>query len=261
MGENYTHFVKLFRKAATSQKYQRILSEQFQESIGNSIIYRCPGCNVRVPIYHSVDACIQSKYQEVARKIESLNRKVEKQIKLQKKADQIRSDHRNFLHWFITKQLVANIQITATVTKSSHIFLRRTHNSLAFNWWEIYCQRTNQSKILLHVSTFQNIATKIANNRQSMGQSHHSVLKQLRKALESREYKESIHKAVQEELKNVFFRCPGCNHLVPYRHSVEACVKHKYQGVVTELRRLKLSLVDRAHLQHKAFEIQRKYNL
>lgn len=111
------------------------------------------------------------------------------------------------------------------------------------------------------MSLFNRVVTEVTNDSRFMGQSYQSVLKQLQKATESREYRKGVHKAVHEELKNIFFRCPSCNRLVPYKHSVEACVKSKYQEVVTEIRRLKLSIVDRAHLQHKAFEIQRKFNL
>lgn len=98
MGENYTGFIKLFKKAAASKKFQRLLNEQLTEAVQNAIAYRCPGCNIKVPISHSVDACIQTKYQTISRELDSLQQKTAEQTQLQKRADQIRAKYRQILH-------------------------------------------------------------------------------------------------------------------------------------------------------------------
>lgn len=98
MGDNYMSFVKLFRKASTSKKFQKILNEEFKTAIENAIIIRCPGCNIKVPVSHSIDACIQTKYQNITRELNSLQKSTRRQTQLQLKADQIRSKYRTILH-------------------------------------------------------------------------------------------------------------------------------------------------------------------
>lgn len=97
MGDNYTSFIKLYNKAATSKKFQKILKEQFDQTVKKSLLYRCPGCNFKVAIEHSVDACVKEKYQNVAREIHELKSDVGAQVALQQKADSLRSKYKHIL--------------------------------------------------------------------------------------------------------------------------------------------------------------------
>lgn len=98
MGENNTAFVKLFKKAAASKKFRQILNEQIKDVVETTTAYRCPGCNLKVTVSHSVGACVQSRYQDIAHKIQALEKDTRAHIELQQRADKLRSSHRHILH-------------------------------------------------------------------------------------------------------------------------------------------------------------------
>lgn len=89
-----------------------------------------------------------------------------------------------------------------------------------------------------------------------MGESYHSVSKQLHQVLQTDEFKVYIKQKVEKAFSDITLCCPGCNQKVTTKHSVQACVISKYQTIGHQINKLKKDVSVQTKLQLQAEQLK-----